>query len=337
MPSRYDVLEVDRDFPWDRHVESSPHGTVSHLTGWIEALKNLNGSSLLRLVVLKGDRVAALCPLFLTRRGPLRMAYSPPLQGLTHHMGPVLIGYEGLANRKRAQLLLETHGALDAHLVSGFGANYIEMVYPPGLLDARPLLWTGYKVSVRYTYVIDLAEGTDPVWKGASHELRRNVRKCEGPVNCREASNDELPDFVALVRERFRTLGLKYMLTEAYLSELFESLSPSHIRLFLAEEEEQVQTGIVVLMLGHRATIWHGATTPRSSRLPINDYLHWSILSWAEEQGYSEVEIMGADDPRTERFKSKFNPELVPCFHAQRSRSWYRFAEGIGRSRPSLF
>lgn len=337
MPSKYEVLEADRDFPWDRYVESSSHGTVSHLTGWIEALKNFSGSRLHRFAVLKGDHVAAICPMFLTNRGPLRLAYSPPLQGLTHHMGPVLVGYEGLANRKRAQLLLETHKALDSYLHSELGCNYIEIVYPPGLLDARPLIWTGYNVSLRHTYIIDLAKGVEHVWNEASHELRRNVRRCEGLVTSRVASVDELSDFLDVVRERFQDLGMKYMLTDAYVSELFQLLTPSHIRLFLAEESEVIQTGLIVLMLGRRATIWHGATAPRSSRLPINDYLHWSVVSWAEQQGFQELEIMGADDPRTERFKSKFSPELIPCLQAQRSRSWYRLAERIGRDPPSLF
>lgn len=337
MPSPYEVAEADRDFPWDRHVESSSYGTVSHRAGWIRALEKLTGSRLHRIVVRKGDRVAALCPMFLFKRGPLRSAYSPPLQGLTHHMGLAPVGHEGLANRKKAQLLLETHRVVHSYLLDELRCNYIEMVYPPGLLDARPLLWTGYKVSLRHTYIVDLTQGIERVWDGLSHELRRNVRKCEGSVTSREAPPEELSEFLSLVRDRFQALGVKYALTEAFLSELFESLGPSHMRLFVAEESGILQTGIVVVMHGRRATIWHGATRPRDSRLPVNDHLHWSIASWAAQKGFHELEIMGADDPRTERFKSKFNPRLTSCLHAERSRSMYRLAERVGRDPPSLF
>lgn len=336
MPSTYSISEADRDFQWDDYVESSSFGTVSHLTGWISALENLTRSTLHRLVVLKGSHVAAICPVYFFKRGPLRSAYSPPLQGLTHHMGPVLVGDEDLAHRKKAQLLQESHKAIDSYLTAELGCNYIEMVYPPGYLDGRPLLRTGYSVSVRHTYIIDLTQGIESAWNHFSHELRRNVRKCEGIVTSREASPNELSDFVSLVRERFQDLGVEYALTEAYLSELFRSLGPSHIRLFVAEESDNLQTGIIVVMHGRRATIWHGATRPRESRLPVNDYLHWSVISWAEGQGFHELEISGADDPRTDRFKSKFDPQLIPCLHAQKSRIWYRTAERIGRTEPSL-
>lgn len=337
MPSSFSVSEADEDLPWDSHVESSSYACVSHLTGWIEALENLTGGKLYPLVVFKGSQIVALCPMFFFRRGPLRAAYSPPIQGLTHHMGPALVGYEDFPNRKKAQILGEVHRVLRSYLVTELGCNYIEMVHQPGLLDARPLHRAGYSASFRHTYIIDLTQGVESVWNGFSHELRRNVQKCEGQATSREASPDELSDFMRLVRHRFRDLGVKYAATEAYLSELFKSLGPSHIRLFLVEESGDMQTGIIVAMHGSRATIWHGAVRPRTSRLPVNEHLHWHVISWAEQHGFQELEIMGADNPRLDRFKSKFNAELVPCIHAEWSRRWSRSAERIGREPPSLF
>ncbi len=211
------------------------------------------------------------------------------------------------------------------------------MKYPPGFLDARPLIWSGYSVSPVYTYIIDLTPGVDGIWSSCSRELRRNVRKCEGKVTSREASPSELSDFLQVTRERYRDLGVRYPLTETYLSQLFRALGPSHIRLFVAGESENVQTGLILAMHGRRATIWHGSTRSQTSHLPINDHLHWFVTSWSVRHGFHECEFMDADNPRLEHFKSKFNPQPVPCFHAKRSRSWYRLAERIGRDPPSLF
>ncbi len=337
MPASFSVKEADREFQWDSLLESSSYSCVAHRTGWIEALRNLTGNKLRPLIVLKGSQVVGLCPMFLFKRGPLHAAYSPPVQGLTHHMGPALVGYEGLPNRKKAQLLGELHRVLRSYLVEELGCNYIEMVLQPGLLDARPLHRAGYSASFRHTYIIDLRQGIEGIWQSFSHELRRNVQKCEGHSTSREATVDDLPAFVHLVRDRFATLGVKYAATKAYLSDLFDSLGPSHIRLFLEEESDEIQTGIILVMHGRRATIWHGATRPRTSRLPVNEHLHWHVISWAERQGFHELEIMGADDSRLDRFKSKFNATVVPCLHALWSRSWYRLAERIGREPPSLF
>ncbi len=211
------------------------------------------------------------------------------------------------------------------------------MKYPPGFMDARPLTWAGYRVSPLYTYIVDLTRGVDHIWNHSRHELRRNVRRCGHEVTWREATPDKLPDFVRVVLERYQDVGVKYPFTEAYLSRLFQSLGPRNIRLFVAEESDVVRTGLIVVTKGHRATIWHGAPRLRNSRLPINDGLHWFVICWAEREGFQELELMDADNPRLEEFKSKFSPQLVPCLHAERSRSWYRFAERIGREPPSLF
>ncbi|MFQ5911005.1 MAG: hypothetical protein ACE5IJ_09845, partial [Thermoplasmata archaeon] len=94
MPSSFSVSEANEDFQWDSYLEESSYACASHLTGWIRALENLTGSRLYPLVVFKGSKIVALCPMFFFRRGPLRSAYSPPIQGLTHHMGPALVGYD---------------------------------------------------------------------------------------------------------------------------------------------------------------------------------------------------------------------------------------------------
>lgn len=328
---------ADRDFPWDDYVSSSPYGCFFHLSDVIEALKHLTGGKLFRLVFRKGRQVVALCPVFLFKRGPLRAVYSPPLRGAAHHMGPVFIGYETLTPRRQSELLFGFQGVLDDFLTKEIGCNYVEMRYPPAFLEARPLEWAGYRVTLLYTRLLDLNPGVESIWGQCRADLRRNVRKCEGHVVCREATPGELRDFMGIVRQRYRDVEVAYPLTEAFLIEVFRVLGPSQIRLFVAEESGVIQTGLILAMHGNRATIWHGSVRPVTSRLPINDHLHWFAVSWAKQHGFGELEIMGADNPRLEEFKSKFNARLVACLHAEKARSWYRLAERVGREHPSLF
>lgn len=332
-----DVLDADRDFPWDEHVGSSPYGCFFHLSGWIQALENLTKGKLYRLVFRKRDQVVALCPIFALRRGPLRAAYSPPFAGASHHMGPVVLGYDGLTQRRRGQLMTGIQRALDGFLADELGCNYVEFRCPPGFLDGRSLQWAGYRVSLLYTRILDLALSADDLWNRFSPDLRRNVRKCEGQVVSREAFPDEIPDFLRVVRQRYHDVEVEYPLTGSFLQEAFEVLGPEFIRLFVAEESGTIQTGLILVMHAGRATVWHGSSRPRASRLPVSEHLHWFVTSWAHEQGFRELEIMGADNPRLEEFKSKFNARLVPCLHAEKARSWYRTAERIGRIPPSLF
>ncbi len=252
-------------------------------------------------------------------------------------MGPVLPGYESLASRKKSQILVRFQGAFDDFLTTEMGCNYVEMTYPPGFLDARPLRWAGYSVTLLHTRLLDLKPGADYVMSHFGADLRRNVRKCEGRVLSREAPPEELHEFIHVVRQRYRDVDVRYPLSEAFLNEVFQVLGPQHVRLFLAEEAGTIQTGLILALHGRRATVWHGSMRPRTSRLPVNDHLHSYAISWAQEQDFEEVEIMGADNRRLEEFKSKFNASLVPCLHAEKSRSWHRLAERLGREEPSLF
>ena len=332
-----DVSEADRSFPWDETIRGSPQGTFFHLSGLLEALKHLTGGSLHRLAIRKGREVVAVCPLFLFRRGPLRAAYSPPLLGAAHHMGPVLLGYEALTPRKQSQLLSDFQRALDDYLDSELRCNYVEMRYPPGILDARPLQWAGYAVNLLHTRLLDLNHDGDFIWKHAGADLRRNVRKCTDQVTSREASAEELRPFVDMVRRRYARVNVPYPMSQTFLSELFQVLGPQHLRLFVAEESGEMKTGILLAMHGRRATIWHGSMRPVNSHLPVNDHLHWSVVSWAQQRGFEEVEIMDADNRRLEEFKAKFNARLAPCLYAEKSRTWARVAERLGRKPPSLF
>lgn len=335
--SGLDVSEADPDFPWDVHVASSPYGCFSHLTGWLESLERLTGSKLHRLVLRKGRTVVALYPLFVFRRRPFRFVYSPPLRGAIHHMGPVFIKYDSLTERKKIRQLVGIQRSLDAFLSTRVRCSYVEMRMPPGFLDARAHQWAGYRTRLLYTRTVDLTEELDRIQGRCSPDLRRNVRRCEGRVISREASSDELPEFIRLVRKRYQEVGASYPLTERFLSDLFRILGERQIRLFLAEESGDLQTGLILAMHGGRATVWHGSIRPYDSRLAVGDHLHWFALSWAKRNGFHELELMDADSPRLEEFKSKFGGELQPILHVERSSLWVRMAERIGRESPALF
>ena len=331
------ISTCEEGFPWDRHVEASPYGCFAHATGWLEALRKLTGADLQKLVIRKGNTVVAVCPVFVQRRGPLRLAYSPPLAGAVHHMGPAFMDYDSLTDRNRIRLLTGYQSAFDTLIEQGIRCNYVELRFPPGFLDARALQWAGYRIRLLYTRVVDLGAGPQAALRQSSPALRRNVRKCEGRVVSRAASSEELPAFLRIVQSRYREVGARYPLSSEFLSDLFRNMGPSRIQLFLAEEAGEIQTGLILALHRHRATVWHGSARPQSSQLPVGDHLHWSALQWAHEHGFREFELMDADSARLEEFKSKFNGRLLPVLHAERSKIWHRVAERIGRDRPALF
>lgn len=332
-----EVAEATEEFPWDSTIEASPWGCFSHLTGWLESLGALPEHRLHRLVFRKGREAVALCPLFTVHRGPLRAAYSPPYPGAAHHMGPVFLRPEVMASRKWALSLRDYQATFDAYVREVLGVNYVSLRYPPRFLDARPLQWAGYRVGLRYTYMLDLRQGPEEILQGCSADFRRNVRKCRERVTVHHEADGRLVPFEKLGRRQYRRIGVPYPLPPGFLERLFAALGADHAQLFTAEVSGEIQTGLVLLSQGNRATIWHGGFRAESSPLPVNDYLHWAVIQATAARGFEELEIMDADNPRMEESKTKLNPTLIPCLRAERGRPWHVLAERLGREPPSPF
>ena len=51
--------------------------------------------------------------------------------------------------------------------------------FHPNIENWLPLYWKGYKQTTRYTYQLDLTNGTEEIWDNFKGNVRRNVRKAE--------------------------------------------------------------------------------------------------------------------------------------------------------------
>jgi len=51
---------------------------------------------------------------------------------------------------------------------------------------------------------------------------------------------------------------------------------------------------------------------------PVNDVLDWHVMRDARDRGISRYDLVGANLPRTARYKSKFGPDPVPYYGAMK-------------------
>lgn len=130
-------------------------------------------------VVERGGRTVARLPYAVRGRGRWRMLTQPPL---TPTLGP----WVERSDAKPAHALsdeIELLAALEAALPP---AHAFRQQFTPGLLNALPFFWAGYRLEVRYTYRIAGLHAEDKLWDDLRPSIRGRIRKAHRHVEVRD-------------------------------------------------------------------------------------------------------------------------------------------------------
>ena len=323
------AVESDKEL-WDELVEKSTHGTIFHTWDFLKIINEHTKSTLYPIIGLRGSTPIGICPFFLQNKHSTKLVFSPPPGALLLYIGPSLIGYDKLKQSKKESIFQGFQKALNDFLKSEIHFNYIRIRTAPGFIDSRSFLWTGYKVELLYTYIIELTNGYENVWKNFNKQVRIDVNKTEREgVKVREGTKKDLEFLRASIADRFVEQGLNPKDYSGYLKKIYDSFYPDNFRVFVGEYENNIVGGLTLFCYKNRASLWMGIPKTELKGIYPNDLVLCESIKWACEAGFNEYEIMDAgDDPRLRHFKSKFNPYPLMWYSAEKYSSWiYNAAE----------
>lgn len=303
---------------WDDYVSRSPMGTLFHTDAVLSVLEEHSGARLHRLVGKKGQEVRGVFPLFEVKKGPVRTLFSPPPQLGVPNLGPVLVNYEKLKQRKRERTNRKVvEGALE-WIEDEVDPKFVRIETVTDYVDTRPFLWNEFDVTPRHTYELDLSAGADEVFSNFKGNLRSDIRRHEDvDYRIREGGEDAIRFILRQVRNRFEAQGKTYDISPEYVTDLYRALPEGGLRPYVGEVDGDRLGGIIVLEYGNRCYYWQGGGKPDAS-VPINDLIHWRIIRDAVDRGVETYDLTGANTRRISRYKSKFNPDLVPYYALER-------------------
>lgn len=302
---------------WDDAIERSPHGTVFHRSSLLAVLATHSGGTLHRLAAFKGQELRGLFPVFELSRGPVTTGFSPPPQLGVPYLGPVLVNGGKLKRRKyeRTNRAL-VEGTLD-WLRDERSPSYIHVETGPAYGDIRPFAWNEFDVRPRYTYVVDLTPDIETIEQSFSQSLRRyTARRGETEFEIEEGGEAEIKFVYEQTRARYEAQGKAYDVPLDYLLDQYRQLPAGTFRPYVATHDGDRVTGILVLQGGETVYFGEGGGKPDVD-LPVNDQLHWVIMTEAKKRGLATYDLQGANTPRICDYKAKFNPELAPYFEAE--------------------
>ena len=232
------VASEEETEEWDKLVENSPYGTIFHTWEWLKIAEKQTNSKLYPLIGYKGTEPVGVYPLFLIKKKGIKLVFSPPSNTLLLYLGPAFVNFDRMKQSRRESLFAEFQTEVDEFVTSELKGNYARIRTAPGLLDSRPLRWSGYEVEPLYTYMIDLNKGVDYVWTGLNRKLRVSIEKTkkEG-VSVEMGAKEDLEFIRSSLYTRFEKQGLKPSkgYYKEYLAELYDAFYPENMKRFVAK------------------------------------------------------------------------------------------------------
>ena len=325
------IISTEEHEIWDRFIDNSPSGSVFHKFEWLKAAESHSGFKLYPLAVYKGDVFICAFPVYYHKKKSLKIILSPPNACGIPHLGPVFhIETQKVYNYEK--IYFNIMDQLIEFLSKQIGFDYLRIAFPPYLNDMRPLIWNNFRVSPNYTYEIYLRNGADEVYHSFDSRVRQFIRNAEknNSISIRKLNSEGIPGFIKLIKERYKDQGKEFKISEKYISELLKGSLAENIHFIGAYLNSNIISGLVLLEYKNRVLHWLGAISPKEKITGINELLHWETIKEFESNGFKSYELMGANTKHLCQNKSKYNPDLVNYYVAEKS-SWK------GRIALSLF
>jgi lipid II:glycine glycyltransferase (peptidoglycan interpeptide bridge formation enzyme) len=325
-------LDNANEKAWDDIVRSSSHGTIFHTVAWLRLAQVQSETELHPLMFYKGTQLVAIYPVFIQKKGVIRIALSPPSRSYMLYLGPVLADYDSLKQDKKESIYIQIQQEMDKYLFETTGCKYARIRSSPGLYDSRPLKWAGYTVDPYYTYRIDLTGGIKRVWEQFDRKLRVEINKAvRDGVTVRTGNQEDLEFIHDSLFARYREQGLRPSDNKKYLRAIYSTFYPDNLMIFIAEYKGQRIGGTINLCFKNIMYLWVGIPKSDLAGISPNALVQWEAIRWAQNNGLEYYEEMEAgDDPRLIYFKAKFNPELVIWYSATKYSSFvYKAGETL--------
>ena len=175
------------------------------------------------------------------------------------------------------------------------------------------------KIQPAKTLILDLVQSEEELLSQMHQKTRYNIRLAQRKGVVVEIPNPEqilsnFQTFYQLLKETAQRDKF-YLHPREYYQKILEVLGREEmVRLYLAEYQGKVISGILVVFFGQTATYLHGASDYNFRQLMAPYLLQWRAIYQAKELGFRYYDLYGIDEqrwPGLTRFKKGFGGREV--------------------------
>jgi serine/alanine adding enzyme len=280
------------DPAWDAYVRGHESASVYHLAGWRNVVESVFVRDTHYLLAERDGRICGVLPLVRLKS----LAFGDFLVSMPY------VNYGGVL----ADDPIAVTELLDAavSLAEALGVDHVEFRH---LADCAALPKREDKVSMH----LKLCGDADTLWKQLGSKRRAQIKRSQREgASCEIGGLERVEDFYAVFSVKYRDLG-----TPVYPLAWFRAVLrafPDLTRVFVVRVSGRpVAASLVIGFNGILEVPW-AATLREGDRYAVNMYLYWSMLKFAEDEGYRIFDFgRSTRDSGTYRFKKQWGTEPV--------------------------
>lgn len=290
---------------WDDFVDNSPQGTLFHKTYWLKA----TGKKFSIYGCFKGNEFYAGIPVCYDQIIGCKY-FSPPLQ--TPYLG-ILMKHQDAKYVKS----ITREKKISSELIQWLKGEFysIKFNYTPGMVDLQPFIWEGFTCNVRYTYIINLNNSLEDIWKSMDDTRRRNISKAKKDgINV--SSNYDLQEVFSLVEKTFDRQDMKVPFKTVVFNYIYALKERNKCISFLSKNENGDNIAVVYLVWDNKRSYYlMGGYDSEKSHYGASAVAMWKAIKFSKEElGLAEFDFEGSMVPQIEQFFRKFGGILTPYY-----------------------
>jgi len=297
---------------WDRYVRARPQASVYHLAAWRDLIEQVFGRETHYLAARSGGEIRGILPLVRLKS----LAFGDFLVSMPY------VSYGGVVADDESAAAGLIQAGID--LAGELGVEHMELRH---LADVTELPKRTEKVSMH----LALCGDSEVLWKKLGAKRRSQIKR---PL--REGAESEIGG-VELVEDFYRVFSVKYrdLGVPVYPLKWFRAVLerfPELTRVVLVRIAGQPVAASIVIGFNDTLEVPWASSLREADRFGVNMYLYWSMLEYAEREGYRVFDFgRSTVDSGTWRFKKQWGAEPVPLYWHY----WLRDREDLPQLNPA--
>ncbi|MEX2123365.1 MAG: FemAB family XrtA/PEP-CTERM system-associated protein [Woeseia sp.] len=297
---------------WDGYVRGHATASVYHLAAWRELIESVFDRETHYLLAENSGQIRGVLPLVRLKS----LLFGDFLVSMPY------VSYGGVLadDASTCARLIESATSLGREL----DVAHVELRH---LADCTSLPKRLDKVSMR----LRLSGDSDTLWNKLGSKVRAQVKRPQKEGAESEIGGEELvEDFYTVFSVKYRDLGVPvYPLT--WFRAILQRF-PELARVFVVRVAGHPVAASVVIGFNGKLEVPWASSLRSADRYGVNMYLYWSMLKYAEEQGYEIFDFgRSTQGSGTFRFKKQWGAEPVQLYWHY----WLRDTQEIPQLNPA--
>ncbi|MFW5803867.1 MAG: hypothetical protein ACOCWG_01395 [bacterium] len=277
------------------------------------------------VLIMEKDFIKASMPFVVNNQNKPTKIFMPEH---TKFLGPIITN---IKEKKESRLTEEIKciESLEAKLPV---VETYRQAWSPGYLNSLPFLWRGYKVQIKYCYIIDRNQAIENAYYALSEDNRRLIRKAENDgVFILEKNNTE--EFFAITNEVFEKQNLKNPYNKNFLIKLadFITINKCGKMFFAVNKNNDVSACALVIYDEQETYLFAGGVKHKERISGANSLLIWTLIQESINKG-KNFNFLGSIIKSKESYIRSFGGQLHPYLDVIKdNRSIARLAKRISK------